>query len=79
VNIQLSEDLSGIQEMLVINDSIAQCQMMLFRAKITFGNSLFCVPSEKSKIENKGEPVSVEEEQGSQESVHGSFGYNIGI
>lgn len=60
VYVELSENLSGIQKVLVLED-------------------LLCVPCKQRQVEDQGEPVTVDEEQDSEESVDSSFRNNVGV
>lgn len=43
------------------------------------GNLLLDVPAEERQVENKRHPVSVDEEEEGQETVHSSLGDDVGV
>lgn len=44
-----------------------------------FMNILLDVPAKKRQVENKRHPVSVDEEEEGQETMHSSLGDNVGV
>jgi hypothetical protein len=91
VNIELSENLSGIEKMGVIDDSNSKlvkknhttaplhwwpCE----RGKaLTDIYLLLDVKYHKWQVQNKGHPVSVDKEKERQESMNGGFGDNVRV
>jgi hypothetical protein len=43
------------------------------------GNRLLCVPCKHRQVEDQGDPVTIDKEQNSDESVDGSFGDDVGV
>jgi hypothetical protein len=41
--------------------------------------SLFCIESQQRQVEHQGQPVSVDEEQESQEGMYGGFGDDVSV
>jgi hypothetical protein len=77
VDIELSENLRRVQKMLVLEDpeqlSIAVCKIKKYR------HVLLCVPGEQRKVEDQGNPVTVDQEENGDASVDGGFGDNVGV
>ena len=73
VDVELAEDLGGIQEMRVVDYPAAgqrRCLLLFPPIRIDL---LLGVPSEQRQVEDQGDPVSVDKEQECQEPVDGDF------
>jgi hypothetical protein len=78
VHIKLPEDFRCIQQMLVFKDpaTVSDCTLSLWMLSL---HILLAVPSQKRQIQNKRNPVAIDEEEERQESVYGSFGDDVGV
>jgi hypothetical protein len=83
VNIELSENLGGIKQVCVVNNpgSSFVRKTLFYVAAIIWleSNSLLNVVSEERQVEDKGNPVSVDQEQKGQEAMDGGFGQDVGV
>lgn len=79
VNIQFSENLSGIEQVLIIqNPTESPCQSMSQVSKFEL-DLLLCVESQERQVQQQCQPVSVDQKEESQECVNGSFGNDVGV
>ena len=79
MDIQLAEDLCGVEEMGVVdNPGIWSVYLREGRRGI-IRNLLLSVPSNKRQVEDERQPVSVDEEEERQEGVDGGFGDDVGV
>lgn len=79
VNVELPENLSGVKEMGVVDDSEHLLVLLLrFRALKAVSILLGIVPKQR-QVENEGKPVSVDQEQEGKESVNSDFGDDIRV
>jgi hypothetical protein len=83
VDIELSENLGGIKQVGVVNNSSSKLvsKNPFHAAAIIWleGRSLLNVVSKQGQVENKGNPVSVDQEQKGQEAMNGGFGQDVGV
>jgi hypothetical protein len=79
MDIQLPEDFGGVQQMLVLEDPV-MCQSLKLRWCRANGlSSLLCIERQQGQIQKQGYPVSVDQEQESQECVYGGFWDDVGV
>lgn len=90
VYIQLAEDLSRIQKVLVVKDPRNRRRVSLVSlfsppnsntpTGSLFGqNILLGIECQQRQVENEREPVAVDQEQDSEESVDSGFGDDVGV
>ena len=77
MHIELPEDLSRIQKMLILEDSGSSQRVV--STKNTQSHVLFAIPCQQRQIQDQSHPVPVDEEKECQESVDGSFGDDVGV
>jgi hypothetical protein len=74
MHVQLSEDLGSVKQMLVLYNPA----MLLTRPQsLVILDSLFGIEGKQRQIENKRQPVSVDQEQERQKSVYSGFWDNV--
>jgi hypothetical protein len=80
VDVQLSEYLGGIQKMLVVEDPKWQVSNMRFDQRPEVGcNSLLSVEGKERQVQNDSQPIPVNHEEESQDSVNSGFRDDVGI
>lgn len=79
MNIQLAEDFSSIQQVGVVHNSTPVVSYQKFTQQNWFGDLLFSIPGKERQVQNKSQPVSIDKEQKSKESVYSSFRDDVGI
>lgn len=79
MDIELSEDFGGVQQVSVVDDPGGRLEGNLDVKHRGQGNSLLGVPGEKRQVEDEGKPVTVDEEQECQEAVYGRLGNDVGV
>ena len=77
MDIQLPENFSSIQKMLVLKDP--KTHQPCFGRQSRDVHSLLSIPREHGQVQNQGNPVSIDEEQESQKGVNGGFGDDVGV
>lgn len=77
VDVELSENLGRVQEVLVLEDPVS-CQHTCLQEQ-SVCNRLLCVPCKQRQVEDQSDPVAVDKEQNGDESVDGSFGDDVGV
>jgi hypothetical protein len=81
VDVQLSENLGGIQKMLVVEDPKWQQvsnTRLDHRPEVEY-NSLLSVEGKERQVQNDSQPIPVNHEEESQESVNSGFRDDVGI
>lgn len=82
VDVELAEDFGSIEKMGVVNDPVVSGQSRSMECACegaAVDSLLLGVPGEQRQVENKRQPVAVDEEQEGEEAVDGSFGDNVGV
>jgi hypothetical protein len=80
VDVQLSEYLGGIQKMLVVEDPKWQVSNMCLDQRPEVGcNSLLSVEGKERQVQNDSQPIPVNHEEESQDSVNSGFRDDVGI
>lgn len=89
VHVQLSEDLSGVEQVLVLEDPVQNMSAYDYLARIPpFLLALSCfwrhilllrVPCNERQVQQQRQPVAVDQEQYREESVDAGFGHNVHV
>ena len=83
VDVQFPEDLSRIEQVLVLEDPAqgqhtfapGMCQSPDWCSVLL----LLCVPCKQRQVQDQGNPVSIDQEQEGQDGVYGSFRDDVGV
>lgn len=76
MDIQLPEDFSGVQKMLVLEDPV-MCQSLSHNVNSL--SSLLRIECQQRQVQKQGDPVSVNQEQEGQEGLYSGFGHNVRV
>lgn len=84
MDIQFSENLSGIEQMLIVKNSRLKKETHLVspgRTSETLEklDLLLCVESQEGQVQQQRQPVSIDQKEERQECVNGSFGDDVGV
>lgn len=77
VNIELAEDLGGVEQVSVVDDPTIQLVRRRYNKRIA--NVLLDIPGQERQVEDQRDPVSVDEEEEGQETVNGGLGDDVGV
>lgn len=84
MHVQLAENLSSVQQVLVLVDPVTPQVSFLLRLLWELGGATGCdvllrIEGQERQVEQDGEPVTVDDEEEGQEGVDGSFRDDIGV
>jgi hypothetical protein len=77
VNVQLPENLRGVEKMLILKDP-STCQYTLSKQKKPLF-LLLCIVSQERQIQENCQPVAVDEEEHGEEAMDSSFRDDVGV
>lgn len=79
MDVELAEDLSGVEQVSILEDPSASQSAILRSQPRREWYSLLRVPGDERKVEDQWQPVSVDQEQEGQERLNGSLGDDVGV
>jgi hypothetical protein len=78
VNVQLPEDLSRVEQVVLLEDPTPSQYSFSDRAAQVV-HVLLAVPGQQRQVQDERDPVSVDKEEEGQETVNGGLGDDVGV